>query len=102
MSAPSGVLFPSVYTNCFNQRKLSHETTAPSAKPAPPAGPLRTKAIAAPAAANRIIALEIRATGRSRNCSSSVIAGIPQQRADELHETPHDSQDLKGNVQPGR
>src|ERR1017187_8939881 len=98
---------PMANTNCLSQRKLSADTAVPIAHPAPHHHPRQATSATAPAAPIAQISFQMRITARSihnwsRAASPSlVIARVPHQLADELHQPGGASENHPRDSDPG-
>src|ERR1017187_3995503 len=91
---------PMASTSCLSHRKLSADTAVPITHPAPHHQPRQATSATAPAAPIAQISFQMRATARfihnaSRAAASPslVIARVPHQLADELHQPGSASHD---------
>src|ERR1022692_3993228 len=99
---------PIASTSCLSHRKLSADTTVPITHPAPHHQPRQATSATAPAAPIAQISFQMRATARSiQNASraaaspSLVIARVPHQLADELHQPGSASENHPRDSDPG-
>src|SRR5664279_3713015 len=96
---------PMANTSCLSHRKLSADTAVPITHPAPHHHPRQATSATAPAAPITQISFQMRATARSihnwsraADSPSLVIARVPHQLADELHQPGNDSQDQPHDI----
>src|ERR1019366_10613201 len=99
---------PMAKTSCLSHRKLRADTAVPIPHPAPHHQPRQATSTTAPAAPIAQISFQMRATARSiHNCSraaaspSLVIARVPHQLADELHQPGSAAENHPCDSDPG-
>src|ERR1035438_8359200 len=99
---------PMPSTSCFSHRKLSADTAVPINHPAPHHQPRQASSATAPPAPIAQISFQMRATARSIHNSSAVagslspvIACVPHELPDELHEPGGNPQDQPRDKEPG-